>query len=137
MTNHTLQKSLFQLSCVLIGTAVILGAFGAHGLKQIVSEKEIQTFKTGIQYHIIHAFGILILALSLRRFDESVIRKVCYLFLAGIMLFSGSLYVMVLTHIQGIEQNGLGIIGLVTPLGGLCFIVGWFYLAIKGYRIQL
>jgi uncharacterized membrane protein YgdD (TMEM256/DUF423 family) len=133
MTNHTLQKKLFQLSCILIGIAVILGAFGAHGLKDAVSETYITTFKTGVHYQFIHSFGILILALSLRRLNQEVVQLVYKFFLAGIIMFSGSLYLIVLIQALHIENN-LGVIGLITPLGGLCFISGWFFLAVKGYK---
>jgi uncharacterized membrane protein YgdD (TMEM256/DUF423 family) len=132
MTNRTLQKKLFQRACSLLGIAVILGAFGAHGLKKLVAESDIQVFKTGIQYQMIHAFGLLIMALSLRRFQEKVAKTVYYLFMAGIILFSGSLYALVLS--KGIGLAGLGALGIITPIGGLCFIAGWFYLAAKGYK---
>lgn len=133
MTNRTLQKKLFQLSCSLIGIGVILGAFGAHGLKNIASPEDVLTFKTGVMYQFIHAFGILILALSLRRLDEKVIKQVSNLFLAGMVLFSGSLYALVLIKSAG--MGGLGWIGIITPIGGLCFIAGWFLLVFKGYKL--
>jgi uncharacterized membrane protein YgdD (TMEM256/DUF423 family) len=135
MTNRTLQKKIFRTATIIIGIGVILGAFGAHGLKNIVSENEIQTFQTGIRYQLIHAFGILALALSMRRLQEHIFVRVYYLFLAGIVLFSGSLYVMVLSKAIGLEQI-LNWMGIITPLGGLCFIAGWFQLAYNGYKAQ-
>src|SRR6187431_2499355 len=112
MTNRTLQKNLFQRSCGLIGIGVILGAFGAHGLKNIASEADVLVFKTGVSYQFIHAFGLLILSLSLRRLDESVTKLVSNLFFGGILLFSGSLYVLVLSKALGL--HGLGWMGFVT-----------------------
>jgi uncharacterized membrane protein YgdD (TMEM256/DUF423 family) len=135
MTNRTLQKKIFQLSCSLLGLAVILGAFGAHGLKKFVSEADVDVFKTGVQYHFIHAIGMLILALSLRRIKEKVVSHVFYLFTFGILLFCGSLYALVFTKAIGMS-GGLGWLGAITPIGGLCFMVGWFSLAIYGYRPQ-
>jgi uncharacterized membrane protein YgdD (TMEM256/DUF423 family) len=132
MTNRTLQKKFFRMACILLGTAVVLGAFGAHGIKRVASEADVEAFKTGVLYQFIHALGILVISLSLRRFDEEVAKRVGYLFLTGIILFSGSLYIMVITHIAG--QKGLGAIGVVTPVGGLCFIAGWFYMAYKAYK---
>jgi uncharacterized membrane protein YgdD (TMEM256/DUF423 family) len=133
MTNRTLQKKIFRNACILIGIGIALGAFGAHGLKKLVAENDIQTFKTGVQYQLIHAFGLLVLGLSLRRLNEKTMNSVTILFLTGMALFSGSLYGLVMAKALGMGDT-LNWLGMITPLGGLCFIVGWFYLAFAGYK---
>jgi uncharacterized membrane protein YgdD (TMEM256/DUF423 family) len=96
--------------------AVIAGAFGAHGLRGNVSADQLSAWTTGAQYHLLHSVVLLALALFAMR-TEAPIRVPASLFLAGIVLFSGSIYLLVLT-----EQRWLG---PVTPLGGLCLIAGW------------
>jgi len=102
--------------------AVGLGAFAAHGLKNMLSPDLLATFQTGVQYHMYHAlalFGIGILALSFP--NQSLLKVAGYLFLVGIVLFSGSLYVLAL--------SGIRWLGAITPLGGVAFLGGWALLA--------
>lgn|SRR5690349_20824692 len=101
---------------------VALGAFGAHGLKQKVTPELLAIYNTGVLYHLIH--GVALLALAL--FGSATGRAITWpaaLWVAGIVLFSGSLYVLALT---GVKQ-----LGAVTPLGGLCFLAGWVLVAIR------
>ena len=133
MTNRTLQKSIFQTAAVILGLGVILGAFGAHGLKNIATPYELDIFHTGTQYQFIHGIGLLVLSLSLRRIKEKTVRIVLGLFISGIILFSGSLYILGLRTAIGAEDS-MNWIGLLTPVGGLCFVSGWFYLAFAGYK---
>ena len=98
----------------LIGVG--LGAFGAHGLRGKVSESLLSAFQTGVLYHLIHAVVLLALALYARATQASITIPAA-LFTAGIVLFSGSLYVMALT--------GVTKFGAITPLGGLLFLAGW------------
>lgn len=133
MTNHTLQKSMFQSGCILAGTAVILGAFGAHALKDILSSSELSTFETGVKYQFLHAFGILIIALSLRRLNEKTARNVWYLFMLGSILFCLSLYLLSMRSMLSLPEQ-FKKLGAITPLGGISFITGWFMLAMKGYK---
>jgi uncharacterized membrane protein YgdD (TMEM256/DUF423 family) len=133
MTNRTLQKNMFRTGATLMGVAVALGAFGAHGLKSIVSPEDVKTFNTGVQYQFIHSSALLLLALGIRRINESVLQWVNKLFLYGIVAFSGSLYVLSLrSAIVGFQIPS--VIGVITPLGGLFFIAGWMLLAWKGYK---
>lgn len=133
MTNRTLQKNTFQTASIILGLGVILGAFGAHGLKNIATPYEVDIFHTGTHYQFIHGIGLLILSLSLRRIKEKTLRSVTALFITGIILFSGSLYVLGLRTAIG-AGDSMNWIGIVTPIGGLCFICGWFYLALEGYK---
>jgi uncharacterized membrane protein YgdD (TMEM256/DUF423 family) len=96
--------------------AVALGAFGAHGLRGRVSESALSAFQTGVLYHLVHAVALLALALYARA-THAVITVPAALFTTGIVLFSGSLYAMVLT--------GVHKLGAITPLGGLAFLAGW------------
>jgi len=102
--------------------AVTLGAFAAHGLKNSLSPDLLVTFQTGVQYHMYHAlalFGVGLLALSFP--NQSLLKVSGYLFLVGILLFSGSLYVLAL--------SGIRWLGAITPLGGVAFLGGWALLA--------
>jgi uncharacterized membrane protein YgdD (TMEM256/DUF423 family) len=96
--------------------AVALGAFGAHGLRGRVSENLLSAYQTGVLYHLLHAVVLLAVALYARATNESI-TLVGSLLLAGILLFSGSLYAMAL--------SGVTRFALITPVGGLCFLAGW------------
>ncbi|PYI57213.1 DUF423 domain-containing protein [Paenibacillus flagellatus] len=102
--------------------AVALGAFGAHGLKDKLDASMMSAYETGVQYHIAHALGLIALGLVADRLGESkwVARSGAFL-AAGIVLFSGSLYVMAVTDI--------GKLGIITPFGGVAFLIGWGCLA--------
>jgi uncharacterized membrane protein YgdD (TMEM256/DUF423 family) len=103
---------------------VAIGAFGAHGLKPFLSEQMLGVFETGVRYHLIHALGMLSAGLSLIYVPLRQFRWAGWAFFLGIVLFSGSLYVMSLSGTRGL--------GMITPFGGLCFLVGWSLLA-RGY----
>jgi uncharacterized membrane protein YgdD (TMEM256/DUF423 family) len=107
---------------ILAGLAVVLGAFGAHGLREALSESALNWYQTGVHYHWIHAFGILAAGWAARWAQPSRAQWAARLFAGGILLFSGSLYAMALT--------GRTALGMITPLGGLCFIAGWLILAL-------
>ncbi len=101
---------------------VALGAFGAHGLRARLSPDMLNVFEIGVRYQMYHAFGILFVGLIRARFDGPIIVAAGWLFTAGIVLFSGSLYLLALT--------GTTIFGAITPIGGLLFLIGWACLAI-------
>jgi uncharacterized membrane protein YgdD (TMEM256/DUF423 family) len=124
-------KDFLQTGLIVAGLAVALGAFGAHGLKQYVSPPQIDTFKTGVQYQMYHAFAIIIAVCISQYFDNQWIRRACWFFLIGILLFSGSLYLF--TFFEATSMNSVRWLGPVTPLGGVCFLIGWV-LTILGVR---
>ena len=95
---------------------VALGAFGAHGLRGRIAENLLNAFQTGVLYHLVHAVALFALALYGRATPASVTLP-AMLFSSGILLFSGSLYVMAL--------SGQTVFAMVTPVGGLCFLAGW------------
>jgi len=100
---------------------VALGAFGAHGLRNRLSPEMLAVFETGVRYQMFHALAILITAIALARIDGWAVRAAGWSFGAGIVLFSGSLYLSALTGVRSL--------GAVTPLGGLAFLAGWALLA--------
>ncbi len=103
--------------------AIILGAFAAHALEKSLSERMLSVFKTAVEYHLYHALGLIILGLLFLHCNESnLIRVAIYTMLAGIVLFSGSLYILSLT--------GTSWLGMITPLGGMAFIVAWILVVI-------
>lgn len=102
-------------------TAVGLGAFGAHGLKNTIPADRLEVFQTGVHYQAMHALGILAVAGLSAHCDGRVIRWVWRLFATGILVFSGSLY--------GLAVTGMKWLGAITPIGGLCFLLGWLLLA--------
>lgn len=118
-------KSMGILAAVLMALAVGIGAFGAHGLQQLVDETAIATYKTGNFYHFIHGLGMLFVVLLYSFKQTKAIRIAFYLFLVGIILFSGSLYLLAIRELIGLP----GIFGAITPIGGLFFIGGWLVLA--------
>lgn len=110
------------------GLGVVLGAFGAHALKQVLTEQLLQTFETGVRYQMYHSFALLIVGLAVAHLPAKTIRYVTLLFVAGIICFSGSLYLLAAMKANG--QVGLDGIGIITPIGGLFFITAWLLLVI-------
>ena len=101
--------------------AVALGAFGAHGLKNRLTPEMLTIFEVGARYHIYHAFALLAVGLALIRWPAASILAAGWLFLAGTVIFSGSLYMLSLTGIRWL--------GAITPIGGVAFLLGWLFLA--------
>jgi uncharacterized membrane protein YgdD (TMEM256/DUF423 family) len=107
-------------------SAVLLGAFGAHGLRTRLSPDMLVVFETGVRYHMYHALAILAVSLVMGRLNGWLVSSAGWLFTAGIVLFSGSLYVLALT--------GITILGAITPIGGVAFLLGWACLAFASFR---
>jgi uncharacterized membrane protein YgdD (TMEM256/DUF423 family) len=113
---------LWRLGAVLAGAGVALGAFGAHGLRSLVTPERLAVFETGVRYQVIHALAILAAAWAAHTAPHAAApRWAGALFAAGVLLFSGSLYLLVWT--------GVTAWGAVTPFGGLAFLAGWVALA--------
>jgi uncharacterized membrane protein YgdD (TMEM256/DUF423 family) len=122
-----MDKLFFTLAAISGGSAVALGAFGAHGLKARLAADLLATFETAVRYQMYHALALLVVALAFARWPGSgLLNAAGWLFLAGTLLFSGSLYLLSLT--------GLRWLGAVTPLGGVAFIAGWVCLALAAWR---
>jgi len=116
----------FASGAVLCGLGVVLGAFGAHGLRGRLSPDLLDVFETGVRYHLIHGLGLLAVAWAASRWPSGWVGAAGWLFVAGILVFSGSLYLLALT--------GARWLGAITPIGGLCLILGWMALAIGALR---
>ena len=107
---------------------VAFGAFGAHALKSRLSADMLVVFETGVRYQMYHAFAILIVAAAIGRIgDANLLVLAGWFFVAGVVLFSGSLYALSL--------SGVGVLGAITPVGGLLFLIGWACLGLFALRI--
>lgn len=113
------------MGAALAGLAVALGAFGAHGLKKIVPPETVDTFQTGVQYQMIHALALILAGILVEKFSSRILSYAAICFGLGILLFSGSLYL--LTYLKATSTIGLGGWGLITPVGGVAFILGWVF----------
>ena len=110
----------------LIALATVLGAFGAHALKTHLSPDKLAVYETAVRYHFIHALGLLVIGVLLRSADGELLRRSATLVLVGIILFSGSLYLLTF--------GAPRLLGVVTPLGGLALIGGWGLFAVTMWR---
>jgi len=106
--------------------AVAAGAFGAHGLKNILSPQMLEVYHTAVDYHMWHAIGLLIIGLLQQHKPSSLLSKSAYFMLTGISLFSGSLYAMSL--------SGYKMLGIITPIGGICLLIAWALLAMASTK---
>ncbi len=130
--NPLAQARLFiTLAALLAASAVALGALGAHGLKHALEPRLLEVFHTAVQYQMIHALALLVVGVWLR-FDAGAPRMAAWLWLVGIVLFSGSLYAYVLTY----TLYGMRLMAFITPIGGVFFILGWLALALSAWRRQ-
>lgn len=114
-----------KISFLLGALATALGAFGAHALKEMVDEKSLHTYQTAVLYHFIHLIALSVSGLLIKQQTNTWLVRAGYFFIAGIFLFSGSLYTLVFLKAAGTDLNWLG---AVTPLGGISFIAGWLCL---------
>jgi uncharacterized membrane protein YgdD (TMEM256/DUF423 family) len=118
-----MHKGFLVAGSALGALAVILGAFGAHGLKKIVPPETVTTFETGVRYQFYHCFALILVAILAERFNAAWMNYAGYAFITGILLFSGSLYL--LTILKATATVGLNGIGAITPIGGLFLVAGW------------
>lgn len=118
------------LGSINAGLSVILGAFGAHALKNYITDELIKTFNTGVEYHFYHSFGLFVIAFAFYLLPDSKLLKWSgRLMLTGILLFSFSLYVLSITGIRGF--------GIITPFGGIAFVVAWTLLAMAVIKAKI
>ncbi len=124
-----MSKTILLAGSVFLALAVITGAFGAHALKAKLADDMMQVYKTGVEYHFYHALGLLLVGILSVQFPSVLISWSGICLAMGIILFSGSLYVIALT--------GIRCLGAITPLGGISFIAGWlllFFAIWKNFR---
>ncbi len=124
-------SSRFHIICGLSFAClgVVIGAFAAHGLKPLLSLKEINNFETGVKYQFYHAFSLIVLGLLSTHFPkgEKLFKIAGFLFFIGILLFSGSLYLL---STQSILNISIPLLGPITPIGGSLLIFGWLFTAL-------
>lgn len=125
-----MRKVFLRIGSLLAMLAVILGAFGAHALKEIISAEQLAIFDTGVRYHFYHALAILLVDVLIHFRKTNVLTTAGWIFLAGIVCFSGSLYVLAFREVLPFSVSWLG---PVTPLGGLFFIFGWLTLFLSTF----
>jgi uncharacterized membrane protein YgdD (TMEM256/DUF423 family) len=122
-----MEKTFVLIGAVMGGLGVALGAFGAHGLKGVLTPDMLANFETGVRYHMYHVFAMIAAAFMLSRAPDSGLATAAgWLFLAGTVVFSGSLYLMAFT--------GMRWLGAITPIGGAALIAGWVCLGLAALR---
>ncbi|GGU61753.1 DUF423 domain-containing protein [Pseudomonas laurentiana] len=121
-------RSFLLLAAFFGFTGVALGAFAAHGLKARLSSEYLAIFQTGVTYQLIHTLALLAVALLATQLPGRLVGWAGGLFSLGIVLFSGSLYLLTLT--------GVGKLGIITPLGGAAFLAGWLCLGLTAWRLS-
>ncbi|WP_394220787.1 DUF423 domain-containing protein [Alteromonas gracilis] len=125
----TLAKPYLIMGALLAGLAVVFGAFGAHGLKSVLTAQQLNTFEIGVRYQMYHALALLLLPALSAFVSSSWANRAALCFVIGTVLFSGSLYALAI--------SGIKWFGPVTPFGGMFFIIGWVLLVvglIKGHK---
>ncbi len=132
-----MRKTYLIIAAVLGALAVALGAFGAHGLHKIASAEMVEIYQTGVRYQFYHVFALLAVGLLTEKFSTKLLSLSGLFYVIGILLFSGSLYLI--TFMQAAGNTISPGIGVITPLGGLFLIVGWvlmFISLLKGRNIE-
>jgi len=119
-------KLFFGLGALFAALGVALGAFGAHALRASLSAADLATFETGVRYQMYHAFGLFVVAWATTQWNAATVQWAGWAFVAGTLVFTGSLYVLVL--------SGARWMWAITPIGGVAFISGWVLLAWSAIR---
>jgi uncharacterized membrane protein YgdD (TMEM256/DUF423 family) len=120
-----MHKGFIKTAAILGALSVILGAFAAHGLKKILTADDLQIFDTAVRYQFYHVFALLAVGILYNEFPGKQMAQAGKFFIAGIILFSGSLYLLCYVKYAEMPLNWLG---AITPVGGLAFIIGWLRL---------
>ncbi|WP_441000962.1 DUF423 domain-containing protein [Fodinibius sp. SL11] len=122
-----MHKPFFIIGSIAMALAVALGAFGAHGLKEMLTDEMLDIFETGVRYHFYHALGLLLIGFAFQFMSGlSLLQWSGWLMLGGILIFSGSLYIL--------SISGIRWLGAITPIGGVCFIISWILLAVAAWQ---
>ena len=121
MSNTRFPNLVIGIGALSAMLAVCAGAFGAHALKEILTPVLLNTYHTAVDYQFMHSLGLIIIGILYKQSPQPFLKKVTLLMMTGIILFSGSLFTLSLTGIKWL--------GMITPFGGLCFIIAWLILA--------
>lgn len=116
-------KLFLSLGAASGALSVIIGAFGAHGLKDKLCEQMLAIYKTGVEYHFYHTLALLAVGLLAMNYESKLLTASGWSFVSGMIIFSGSLYAL--------SISGIKVLGAITPIGGLLFIVGWICLVVS------
>jgi len=123
-----MHKTILSIASIFAALSVAFGAFGAHALEGLLTEKYQRTFETAVRYQMYHSLGLFICGVLYYLQPNKLFNAASKLFVAGILLFSGSLYLLVVFQLKHI--NNLNFFGAITPFGGISFITGWICLAL-------
>ncbi len=117
------------MAAIIAALGVVLGAFGAHKLQEIITDQKLlNSWETGVRYQMFHAIGIALVGIIQSQFKAKIFNTSIILFLLGIILFSGSIYTLVL--LKATSSIGLGGLGIITPIGGVLLVLAWVLTAI-------
>ena len=124
-----MSKKIILTGTIFIALAIVLGAFGAHGLKDFLTDVQSKSFETGVRYQTYHGLALLILGFNASRFKR--IDAIFYLIVTGVVIFSGSIYLLATQDLLGVSMSFLG---PITPLGGLLMLFAWIVFIVKVVR---
>ncbi len=127
-----MHKGFLKTASILAALTVMAGAFAAHGLKGKIGDHALVTFETAVRYQFYHVIALFLTGIVYKDFAYATVKWAGWFFISGIVLFSGSLYLLAVK--QAMVSPGFSWIGPITPLGGLAFIIGWLLLAVSFFR---
>ena len=127
-------KKIISTGAAFAGIAVVLGALGAHGLKPLITTEQLLSYETAVRYQMYHAFALMILAVLSTHLPQKNVAFSFYAFVIGVLLFSGSIYLLSLHDLIGLQNYKW--LGPITPLGGVSFICGWISIFIGALKIK-
>jgi uncharacterized membrane protein YgdD (TMEM256/DUF423 family) len=127
-------KRVFVIAALLSLTAVILGAFGAHSLREVLPTERLESFETGVRYQFYHSFALFLTGLFFHHFPGGKLKLASWFFLLGVILFSGSIYLLSCRDLLGIASWSW--LGPITPIGGLSFMIGWGLLSLHFFSFK-
>ncbi|MCB9361169.1 MAG: DUF423 domain-containing protein [Flavobacteriales bacterium] len=127
-------KNILIKAAILGCVGIVLGAFGAHALKAVLTPEQLASFNTGVRYQIIHAVVLLFLFLIVEKFELKQFKLAANFIFFGVILFSGSIYILTLKNILAIDA--LKFAGPITPIGGLLMIFGWLFIFIGAGKLK-
>ena len=127
-------KRILVIAAILAALSVALGAIGSHTLENLLSDKMQKTFETAARYQMYHSIALIICGVLLFIKPNNYLQWAAKLFITGIFLFSGSLYLLVFFYLQ--KTSSFNFFGVITPFGGLCFIAAWICLAIGANKME-
>jgi len=127
-----MDNRFLKIAAILGFLAVVIGAFGSHGLKGQITIEQLETYRIGVRYQFFHTFAILAVGILWKFNQQKSLKFAGWLFFAGVVLFSGSIYLLSCREVLGIENWKW--LGPVTPLGGLLFLSGWISLFISFWK---